>query len=310
MSARLVFMGTPRFAVPTLLALHGAGHEILGVVTQPDRRKGRGKKVAFPPVKEAALTLGLSVFQPANVNEEGFAGQLAALSPDVIVTVAFGQILKGHILGLPPRGCLNVHASLLPKYRGAAPIAWAIYNGDSVTGVTIMMMDEGMDTGPILAAREEHIQPDDTTESLGERLADDGARLLVETLEGWLAGKLDPIPQDAERASYAPPLKKSDGKIDWRRPAMEIERQIRSMIPWPGAFTTLDGKTLKIYRAQLAEPVEVMPPGECLVTDDTWRVATGRGALDLKEVQLAGKKRHDIRTFLKGFKPRGRLLFS
>ena len=303
-------MGTPHFAVPSLRALHEAGHEISGVITQPDRRKGRGKKVVPPPVKDTALSLGIPVYQPDNPNTEDFLHQLAALSPNVIVTVAFGHLLKEQILNLPPHGCLNVHASLLPKYRGAAPIAWAIFNGEEVTGVTIMKMDEGMDTGPILAVREEVIRPDDTTETLGQRLSEIGAALIVETLDKWLAGRITPVPQDPHHATYAPPLKKSDGKIDWTRPAAEIERQIRAMTPWPGAFTTIEGKMLKIFKAEVVDTDEAMEPGQSLITNDAWRVATGNGALELLEIQLEGKKRQNIHTFLKGFKPRGRLVLS
>jgi len=303
-------MGTPHFAVPSLRALHEAGHEISGVITQPDRRKGRGKKVVPPPVKDTALSLGIPVYQPDNPNTEDFLHQLAALSPNVIVTVAFGHLLKEQILNLPPHGCLNVHASLLPKYRGAAPIAWAIFNGEEVTGVTIMKMDEGMDTGPILAVREEVIRPDDTTETLGQRLSEIGAALIVETLDKWLAGRITPVPQDPHHATYAPPLKKSDGKIDWTRPAAEIERQIRAMTPWPGAFTTIEGKMLKIFKAEVVDTDEAMKPGQSLITNDAWRVATGNGALELLEIQLEGKKRQNIHTFLKGFKPRGRLVLS
>lgn len=303
-------MGTPHFAVPSLRALHEAGHEISGVITQPDRRKGRGKRVVPPPVKDTALSLGIPVYQPDNPNTEDFLHQLAALSPNVIVTVAFGHLLKEQILNLPPHGCLNVHASLLPKYRGAAPIAWAIFNGEEVTGVTIMKMDEGMDTGPILAVREEVIRPDDTTETLGQRLSEIGAALIVETLDKWLAGRITPVPQDPHHATYAPPLKKSDGKIDWARPAAEIERQIRAMTPWPGAFTTIEGKMLKIFKAEVVDTDEAMEPGQSLITNDAWRVTTGNGALELLEIQLEGKKRQNIHTFLKGFKPRGRLVLS
>ena len=307
MKLRLVFMGTPDFAVPSLAALYKAGHKIAGVVTQPDRRKGRGKRVVPPPVKVAAAARGLSVFQPMNVNDGEFARRLTDLSPDVIVTVAFGQLLKSPILELPPLGCLNVHASLLPKYRGAAPIAWAILNGEASTGVTIMQMDEGMDTGPILAAREEVIRPEDTTETLSRRLSEIGAALIVEILEEWHAGRLTPIPQDSSRATYAPPLKKADGRIDWGQSAARIERLIRAMNPWPGAFTTVEGKMLKIYSAKITKPPETLAPGQGLVMDDAWIVATGEGALSLLEVQLEGRKRQDIHTFLKGFKTRGRL---
>jgi len=310
MGTKLVFMGTPRFAVPSLRALREAGYEISGVITQPDRRKGRGKKVVPPPIKETALALGIPVYQPDNPNTEDFLHQLAALSPNIIVTVAFGHLLKKQILNLPPLGCLNVHASLLPKYRGAAPIAWAIFNGEEVTGVTIMKMDEGMDTGPILAVRKEAIRPDDTTETLSQRLSEIGAELIVETLREWLAGRITPLPQDPSQATYAPPLTKGDGKIDWTRSALEIERQIRAMIPWPGAFTTIEGKILKIFKAKVVDMADDLKPGQSIITDDAWRVVTGNGTLELSEIQLEGKKRQEIHTFLKGFKSRGMLTLS
>ena len=310
MALKLIFMGTPDFAVPSLTALDEARYEIVGVVTQPDRRKGRGKKMVPPPVKEVAITRKIPVFQPANPNTGEFIRQLKELSPDVIVTVAFGHLLKREILTLPPLGCLNLHASLLPKYRGAAPIIWAILNGEQVTGVTVMKMDEGMDTGPILAMHEEPITPDDTTETLGQKLAKTGASLLVETLEKWRNHEITPVPQSPDDVSYAPPLKKADGRIDWSQSAERIERKIRAMIPWPGAFTILNGKNLKIFKAKISISIGDLSPGESLVTDDTWTVASGNGSLDLLEVQMEGKKHQNIKTFLKGFKPRGRFVFT
>jgi len=310
MALKLIFMGTPDFAVPSLIALDEAGYEITGVVTQPDRRKGRGKKVVSPPVKEIAMTRNLPVFQPANPNTGEIIRQLKNLSPDVIVTVAFGHLLKREILTLPPLGCLNLHASLLPKYRGAAPIAWAILNGEQTTGVTVMKMDEGMDTGPILTMHEEPITPEDTTETLGRKLTKAGAFLIVETLEKWRNHKITPVPQNPGEASYARPLKKADGRIDWAQSAERIERRIRAMIPWPGAFTSLNGKNLKIFKAKILANTGNFLPGESLVTDDTWTVTTGNGALGLLEIQMEGRKRQDIQIFLKGFKPRGKLVFT
>ncbi len=308
--SRIVFMGTPDFAVPPLIALREAGMEIVGVITQPDRRKGRGKKVTPPPVKETAVSLGLPVFQPVDPNAEEAARLLTELSPDVIITAAFGCILRENVLNLPPLGCLNLHASLLPKYRGAAPVAWAIMNGESETGVTVMKMDAGMDTGPILATRVIPILTDDTTETLTRRLAEIGADLLIETLRSWVEGRLTPVPQDNARATYAPPLKKSDGKIDWTWPADRIERMIRAMVPWPGAFTRLDGKYLKILRAKVVQAPRELPAGHAWVEDAQWLVGTGSGALSLLEVQLEGKKRMDVPVFLQGFKKRGELLFD
>ena len=305
MKGKVVFMGTPTFAVPSLKALEEKGFSIVGVVTQPDRKRGRGKKTAPTPVKEAALKMGLPVFQPLDPNATAFLQQLKRLSPDVVITVAFGHLLKEQLLTLPSEGCLNVHASLLPKYRGAAPIAWAILKGETVTGVTIMKMDAGLDTGPILAQRETPIHPHDTTETLSERLSKIGADLLVETLEKWLNKEIIPSPQNQSLATYAPPLQKKDGKIDWTKPALEIERQIRAMTPWPGAFTTIDNKNLKIFRAEVTKIQKDLRPGQALVTDNEWLTATGSGALRVLEIQLEGKKRQNIQTFLKGFKKRG-----
>ncbi len=307
---KIVYMGTPEFSVPPLRALVGAGHEILGVVTQPDRRKGRGKTVIPPPVKEAALSLGLPVLQPIDPNAEAWVRWIGEGSPDVIVTAAFGRLLKEKLLTLPPLGCLNLHASLLPRYRGAAPVARAIMNGDAQTGVTVIKMDKGMDTGPILAARKEPIRDDDTTESLSERLSEIGAKLLLDTLDKWAEGRIDPIPQDASQASYAPPLKKQDGKIDWTWPAMKIERHVRAMFPWPGAFARVDCKTIKIYRASVVPASPPLPPGHGWIGEDAWLVGTGDGNLSLLQVQMEGRKRLDIRRFLRGFKKRGEMVFE
>jgi len=307
---RLIFFGTPQFAVPALEALRSAGYEIPLVVTQPDRPRGRKKKPVPPPVKVKALERGLTVIQPQNPNDPSFLEILRQTTPDLIVTVAYGHLLNRGVLSLPSFGCINLHASLLPKYRGAAPIAWAILSGDTVTGVTVMLMDEGMDTGPILRRRETPILPDDTTESLTEKLAQIGAEILPDTIRDFARGALFPLPQDHRQATLAPPLKKSDGQIDWRKPAIEIERKIRAMIPWPGAFTRIEKRILKIYRAAITEKIPSLAPGDGNIDDETWVVNTGRDALTLLEIQLEGKKRMHIREFLKGFKKRGRISFT
>ena len=297
---RIVFMGTPEFAVPALDALADA-HQVVGVITQPDRPAGRGRRLAPSPVKQVALERGLSLSQPHSLRTPEAVAQLSAWKPDVIVVAAFGQILPQDVLGLPPHGCLNVHGSLLPRWRGAAPVAAAILAGDEVTGVTIMQMDAGLDTGPVLAQREETILPDDTQATLEERLAYLGAELLVETLSAYLAGNLLPRPQPEEGATYAGQLRKEDGLLDWSRPAVELDRQVRAFTPWPGAFTTWRGQRLKVLRVvPLPEWHGDAPPGTVIVLADGVVVATGEGALRLEEVQLAGKRPMDIAPFLRG----------
>jgi methionyl-tRNA formyltransferase len=288
--ARVIFMGTPEFAVPSLRALVD-GHEVVGVVTQPDRPAGRGRKVVVSPVKEVALAQGLPLFQPPSLRPPEAVARLAEWRPEVIVVAAFGQILREPVLALPPHGCLNVHASLLPRYRGAAPIAAAILAGEAVTGVTIMRMDEGMDTGPILAQVECPIAPDDTTATLSARLAELGARLLLETLPGWLAGEIEAQPQDGSLATYCRPLQKEDGRLDWTRPAVALDRQVRACEPWPGAYTTWQGQRLKVLRARARPEWQAGgQPGQVMALDGGIGVVTGQGALELLEVQLAGKK--------------------
>jgi methionyl-tRNA formyltransferase len=298
--ARIVFMGTPDFAVPTLLALD-EHHEVVGVVTQPDRRAGRGRKLIAPPVKEAALELGLDTIQPRSLGEPAAMEQLRAWQPDLIVVAAFGQILKKPVLMLPPHGCLNVHASLLPSYRGASPIAAAILAGEKVTGVTIMRMDEGMDTGPILAQTECPIADDDTTGTLTGKLVALGAELLVDTLPGWIAGDLDAQPQDDSQASYCRLLRKQDGHLDWSEPADRLERLVRAYDPWPGTYTTWQGQRLNVIRVR-AWPDRQEPgrPGEVVEFEAGVGVTTGRGVLELMEVQLAGKKPMEAAVFVRG----------
>lgn len=302
---RIVFMGTPAFAVPSLAALHEAGKEqhweIVAVVTQPDRPAGRGKRVVISPVKETALDLGLPVLQPGRLRREPEAVEaLRSLAPDVIVVAAYGQILPKTVLEIPRFGCVNVHASLLPAYRGASPITAAILDGREETGVSIMLMDEGMDTGPVLAQTRQPIRGDDTTASLGERLAEQGAALLVKTLPGWLRGEVAPVDQSElpGEPSICRLVKKEDGRIDWSRPAAYIERMTRAYTPWPSAFTTWKGALFKIWSADVASGSAA--PGQVLGLDGGVAVGTGDGLLVLRTVQPAGKRAMDIRSFLNG----------
>lgn len=297
---RIVFMGTPHFAVPSLLALE-ENHQVVGVVTQPDRRAGRGRIVVASPVKEAALEKDLTVFQPETLRLPEVVEYLAAWQPEVIVVAAFGQILPPPVLELPPRGCLNVHASLLPYFRGAAPISAAILAGDQATGITIMRMDEGLDTGPVLAQAKCSIGSGDTTASLTASLAALGARLLIETLPGWLSGEIEALPQDDSLATYCHPLVKQDGLLDWARPAPHLDRQVRACDPWPGAYTTWQGKRLKVLRA-LPRPEWQGEgvPGQVVALEPGIGVVTGEGVLELLDVQLAGKKPMSVGVFARG----------
>jgi len=301
--ARIVFMGTPEFAVPVLEAL-AEHHDLVGVITQPDRPAGRGGAKARPvppPAKEAALARGLPVFQPSTLRTPEAAAQIARWRPDVVVVAAFGQILRPAVLTLPAHGCLNVHASLLPCYRGAAPIPAAILAGEPVSGVTLMVMDEGLDTGPILAQKEWPLAPDETTASLTGNLARLGARLVVETLPYWLAGVIRPQPQDESQATWSRPLTKEDGLLDWSRPAATLDRQVRACDPWPGAYTWLDGERLRILRTcPRPEWSGEGLPGQIVATGAGVGVVTGQGLLDLVEVQLAGKKALTAELFARG----------
>jgi len=297
---RVVFMGTPEFAVPSLRAL--AGHyEVALVVTQPDRPAGRSRAPRPPAVKVAAQALGMQVYQPDSLRGPEAVARLEAAQPEVIVVAAHGEILRQNVLSLPPRGCVNVHASLLPRHRGAAPVAAAILAGDEVTGVTIMLMDAGMDTGPILARAQESIRPDDTTGTLTARLAELGARTLLETLPRWLAGEIEPQPQDSSQATYAPRITKEDGLIDWAEPAEVIERKVRAFDPWPGAYSYWQGRRLRIVSAGVvAGWCGGEEPGTVLETAQGVAVATGGGALLLRELQLEGRCCVGCAEFLRG----------
>ena len=298
---RIVFFGTPSFALPALNSLLEGPDKVAGVVTQPDREKGRGRKVVISPVKERALQHGLNPLQPEQAKEEAFQKALRELQPDLVVVVAYGQILPKPVLNIPKYGAVNVHASLLPKYRGAAPIAWAILKGEKVTGVTTMVMDEGMDTGDILLQAEAPIAAEETCETLHNRLASLGAQLLSETLEKMRAGNIRPIQQDHSKATYAPPLRKEDGHINWEKEAEEIDRQVRAFNPWPGAFTKLDGRSLRIYKGAVRERVLTERAGIVVwVGSDFIEVEAGRDAYLIKEVQLEGRRRMSIREFLSG----------
>lgn len=303
---RVVFMGTPDFSVGTLRELVKAGHEVVGVVSQPDKPKGRGKSLMPTPVKEAALELGLPVYQPKKVRDPEFLEVLRELAPEVIVVVAFGQMIPQSILELPPYGCINVHASLLPKYRGAAPIQWAVIDGEPESGVTIMKMDTGLDTGDMITKVVVPIEKDETGGSLFDKLSEAGAKLLVDTLPSLADGTAVYEKQPEESPTpYAAMIQKQLGNIDWKRPAVEIERLIRGLNPWPSAFTKLNGKTLKIWSAQVLNESEkdaAAVPGTILSADAQGLcVKTGQGVLNITELQLEGKKRMDTPAFLRGY---------
>jgi len=314
---RLIFMGTPQFAVPVLEALAAArapgrlvpeGAEIVAVVTRPDKPAGRGRGVVMSPVKEQALALGLPVWQPGPLRRPENLEELQRLAPDVIVVAAFGQILRREVLELPHSGCINVHASLLPRHRGASPIAGAILAGDQETGVTIMLMDEGLDTGAMLAQRSIPVAPDDTTGTLTEKLSHLGAELLLETLPRWLSGALTPQPQDEARATHTRLLKKEDGVIDWQLHADVLARQVRAYTPWPGTATTWRGKALKVLRATALESGEsagqAEPAGkvslQMLDGMKALAVRCGQGLLRLDMIQLEGKRALSADEFLRG----------
>ena len=300
---KLVYMGTPDFAVPPLTALVEAGHEVAAVVTQPDKPKGRGKAVLMTPVKEKALSYGIPVYQPARVKkDEEFLKTLREINPDAIVVAAFGQILPKEILELPKYGCVNIHASLLPKYRGAAPIQWAVIDGEKESGITTMMMDVGLDTGDMLDRTVIPLAEDETGGSLFEKLSRAGGQLILKTLEALENGTAVRTKQPEEGATYAGMLDKSLGNIDWTQSAAKIERLIRGLNPWPSAYTGYKGKTMKLWAADVLEGTFEGVPGEIIkVEKERFLVRTGDGALAVKELQLEGKKRMDAASFLRGF---------
>lgn len=314
---KVIFMGTPDFAVGALEALLTAGHEVTAVVTQPDKQKGRDRKVQFSPVKECALAHGLTVLQPAKIKAPEAVEELKQHEADIFVVAAFGQILSKEILEMPKYGCINIHASLLPKYRGASPIQYAVLNGDDVTGVTIMQMNEGMDTGDILTMKAVPVEKDDTGGSLFEKLSVLGAELLVKTLPKIEAGEIIPVKQQEEDATHVRMLRKEMGRIDWEKDADVLERLVRGMNPWPSAYCSFRGKSLKVWKAEVSleeqkedsgyaglfrrnESKEADPGEVLLVTKDSIWVQTGKGVLVLKEVQLEGKRRMPVQDFLLG----------
>ncbi len=299
---RIVFMGTPDFSVPVLEALVKAGHQVVAVVTQPDKPKGRGKAVLMTPVKEKALEYGIPVYQPVKVREPEFVEVLKGLKPDVMVVVAFGQILPKTVLDIPRYGCVNVHASLLPRYRGAAPIQWVVIDGEKESGVTTMMMDVGLDTGDMLEKAAVALEPDETGGSLHDKLSVLGAELILTTLQKLEDGTIVRTPQTDEDTCYARMLNKSMGDIDWTMDAAAIERLIRGLNPWPSAYTRWNGRTLKIWRAEVLEEEYEGACGQVVYTDKcSLYVKTGKGTLALKELQPEGKKRMEINAFLRGY---------
>lgn len=300
---KVIFMGTPDFSVGTLEALVEAGHEVVLAVTQPDKPKGRGKEMQFTPVKEAALRHDIPVFQPKKVRDPECMEELRKYHADIMVVIAFGQILPQEILDMTPYGCVNVHASLLPKYRGAAPIQWSIIDGEEVTGVTTMQMDAGLDTGDMLLKTEIKIEADETGGSLHDKLAEAGATLCVETLKALEEKTVTPQKQGETPTAYAKMLDKKLGNIDWTMDAVSIERLIRGLNPWPSAYTMWNGKVMKIWRGEVLEASGEQMPGTIVaVSKDSFTVQTGKGQLRILELQLQGKKRMDAAAFLRGYK--------
>lgn len=296
---RVLFMGSPDFAIPSLRSLV-EHYEVVAVVTQPDRPRGRGRSLAPPPVKVEAARFGLEVLQPERVRRRSVREKLASYQADLFVVVAFGQILSPRVLALPRLGCINVHASLLPRHRGAAPIQWSVLSGDRESGVTIMLMDAGVDTGPTLLAETVALSPHETAGSLHDRLAPLGARALVRAIDGYCAGELEPHPQREELATEAPMLRKQDGRVDFTRPAAAVDRWIRGMDPWPGAFTSLAGSRLRLHESRPA-PEERGAPGEVLAADDRGLlVGCGEGGVWIRELQLPGRRRMSAASLVAG----------
>ena len=295
---RVVFFGTPAFAVPSLNALIESEEEITAVVTQIDKKKGRDQKLSFTPVKEFSMRNRIRVLQPANIKDHAFIEELSAIKPEIIVVVAYGKILPLPILRLPQYGCINVHASLLPKYRGAAPIQWALIKGEKRTGVTTIFMDEGLDTGDILLQEETEIADEDNSETLSKKLSEIGADLLVKTIKGLKEDSIKPIPQTGI-PSFAPPLKKENGRINWSKSAIEIFNFVRGMYPWPCAYCYFDQERIKIVRVKVVKGSGI--PGRIEeVTKEELVVGTGEGMISLVEIQVAGKKSMAVSSFLQG----------
>lgn len=308
---RLIFMGTPDFALPTLKALIAQGHHVLAVVTQPDRPRGRGKKMTAPPVKVLAAEQGIEVLQPERASEASFCQHIEGLKPDLIVVVAFGQILKKRLLSIPPWGVLNIHASLLPRYRGAAPIQWAILNDDAQTGLTVMRMDEGLDTGPILFQETVPILSDETAGDLHDRLALMSGDLIVKALKLMSENHIEEIPQDNAAATYAPKIEKSMGLVDWKETADKVSALVRALDPVPGAFTIWQGKVIKLFSSRVidARRLDVIPGRVAGLGERGLVVEAGRGALEVGKMQHPGKKRLSAKEFLLGVPlPEGTIL--
>ena len=297
----LVFMGTPDFAVPTLQTLHASRHSVLGVVTQPDRPKGRGREMQASPVKRYAQENGLKVYQPEKASAPEFVAQLAELNPDLIVVIAYGQILRENLLSLPKHFCMNIHASLLPQYRGAAPINWAIINGDKETGVTTMKMNKGLDTGDMLLIKKVAIENNDTASDLHDKLAQAGGPLVLETLEQLEQGQLQPIPQNDSEATYASKLKKEDGFLRWDQEAESIRNRARGMEPWPGAFGFLNGRRLRFCKVETGPGMAGDTPGEIMrVSDYGIEIGTLKDRVIVTEIQPEGKKRMTVQSYRQG----------
>jgi methionyl-tRNA formyltransferase len=298
---KIIFMGTPDYAVGALESIIEAGHEVTLVVTQPDKPKGRKGQVQFPPVKECALKYNIPVFQPVKIKTPEAVAELRKYEADIFVVAAFGQILSREILDMPRLGCVNIHASLLPKYRGASPINWCIIDGEEKTGVTIMQMDSGIDTGDILAVKTVEIDKKETAESLFDKLTKAGAQLIVETLPRLERGEITPIKQDESLSSHTRMMDKALGRIDWKKSAAAIERLVRGLNSWPSAYTSFNGKTLKIWDSEVANSEKAAGYGEIVeVGKDYFDVSCGEGVLRINELQLEGKKRMDTKSFLLG----------
>ncbi|MCE9675563.1 methionyl-tRNA formyltransferase [Paraclostridium bifermentans] len=298
---KIVFMGTPEFAVPCLQKIIDEGHEVVAVVTQPDKPKGRGKKLAMPPVKELALKYDIPVYQPLKAREESFVDTLKEMNPELIVVVAFGQILPKSILDIPKYGCVNVHASLLPRYRGAAPLNWVIINGEEKTGVTTMYMDEGLDTGDMILKSEIPLDDEITAGELHDKMMIDGAKVLKETIDLIEKGEAPREKQSNEDTCYSPIMNKSLGNIDWKKSAIDIHNLVRGINPWPSAYTTYEGQTMKIWKTKVIDKNSDKDPGTIISVDkEGINVSTSEGILQIKEIQMAGKKRMEVPEYIKG----------